>query len=213
MTKEAVSIPCGRITLEGIVRTPDNAAKAMPGAVICHPHPLFGGNMFNNVTQAMSSALLDRGMVTLLFNFRGTGGSGGVHGGGITETEDVVAALDFLAARPDVDLSKLLVVGYSFGCWVGLKAANQDPRPWAMIGISPPADMYDFSFLKEEKRPKLLLGGDMDFVCSKSSFLNLIREIPEPKRAMVLPNTDHFHFGRENQLIVHVGAFLNDLLL
>ena len=159
MTKEEVSIPCDHVTLEGIVYTPDHNRERLPGAVICHPHPLFGGTMFNNVTQAVSKALNELGIVTLLFNFRGTGRSGGIHGAGISETDDVRAALDFITGRPDVDSDRLLVAGYLFGCWVCLKAARQDPRPKVLIGISPPSDMYNFSFLREETRPKLLTRG------------------------------------------------------
>ncbi len=120
----------------------------------------------------------------------------------------MVAALDFIAGLPQVDSDRLVVAGYSFGCWVGLKAACKDPRPRIMVGISPPVDMYDFSFLNGETRPKLLLAGDADFVCSTTAFLRLVDEVPEPKKWIVLPHTDHFHFGSEARLSTHVAEFL-----
>ncbi len=208
MTKESVSIPCGSITLEGILRIPGGPGGRVPAAVICHPHPLFGGSMRNNVTEALAAELTDRGMATLLFNFRGTGRSGGFHGGGVTEIEDVISAMDFLAGRTEVDPSRMVVAGYSFGCWVGLKAARQDPRPRVLIGVSPPLNMYDFGFLRDETRPKLLITGDLDFVCAKSAFLRLVDEIPEPKLGVVLTAADHFHMGRESDLTVEVVRFL-----
>lgn len=181
----------------------------MGGAVICHPHPLFGGNMYNNVVRALKKAAADLGLISLRFNFRGTGKSEGSYGEGIDEVEDVKAALDFLAQVPEVDPGKIIVAGYSFGCWVGLKAAVSDPRPTRLIGISPPVNEYDFSFLKNETRPKLLVAGDRDFVCSVKGFQELVESIPEPKAAALLQGVDHFHAGREEELIREVNTFLN----
>ena len=79
--------------------------------------------MHNNVIRAVRNALIDEGLACLRFNFRGTGASWGTHGNGIDELEDVLATVDFLEARPEVDGEKLMLAGYSFGCWVGLKAA------------------------------------------------------------------------------------------
>ena len=177
--------------------------------MICHPHPQFGGNMFNNVVRALRKAFLERHLICLRFNFRGTGSSEGNYGGGIDEIEDVRAALDFAEGVEQLKSKKLVLAGYSFGCWVALNAAARDPRPARLIGISPPVDEYDFSFLKEETRPKLLVAGDSDFVCSLPKFRQLLDEIPEPKMGKILPDTDHFHVGREESLVSEVNAFLD----
>jgi uncharacterized protein len=203
-----VSIPCGTLTLEGVIEYPA-VDGALPGAVICHPHPLYGGNMHNNVVRAVRKALLEAGVICLRFNFRGTGRSWGTHGEGIDEIQDVLAALDFLGAQDRVDPARLIVSGYSFGCWVGLHAASLDPRPARLIGISPPLDVSDFSFLKNETRTKLLVVGDMDFVCSVKNFRKLMDEIPQPKHGVILNGIDHFHFGREDNLVREVRAFLD----
>jgi alpha/beta superfamily hydrolase len=165
--------------------------------------------MFNNVVRALRKAFLDRSLICLRFNFRGTGRSEGAYGGGIDEIEDVRAALDFAEGIDRLDAKKLILAGYSFGCWVALKAAARDPRPARLVGISPPVDEYDFSFLKEETRPKLLAAGDRDFVCSLPKFRQLLDEIPEPKVGKILPGTDHFHAGREDDLIREAHAFLD----
>lgn len=203
-----VSFPCGNIILEGVLEIPDGHEGPLPGAVICHPHPLYGGNMYNNVTSALKKGLVARGVVALRFNFRGTGRSEGSYGKGIDERQDVQAALDYLGELDQVDPERLVLAGYSFGCWVALKAAQHDPRPKRLIGISPPLDAYDFDFLIAEARPKLLLAGDRDFVCPASKFEQLLQEIPEPKAGKILHGADHFHQGREDDLVEEMGLFL-----
>jgi alpha/beta superfamily hydrolase len=209
--RQEVWIPCGTLSLEGILEYPSSSEELRPGAVICHPHPLFGGNMHNNVVRAVRKALLDRGIVCLRFNFRGTGRSWGVHGNGKDELQDVAAAIDFLQLQPGVDKDRLLIAGYSFGCWMALAEAIGDPRPLRLIGISPPVNEYDFSFLKDEHRPKLLIAGDSDFVCSETKFKELLEEIPEPKTGVIVPGGDHFHVGREHILVQEINKFLEKL--
>jgi uncharacterized protein len=207
--RKDVFINCGNLVLEGILEIPSVADMPLPAAVICHPHPLYGGNMYNNVAKGVKKGLLERGLICLRFNFRGTGQSEGSHGNGIDELEDVRAALDFLETVEQVDPQRLVVAGYSFGCWVGLRAAVRDSRPARLIGISPPVNSYDFGFLKMEKRPKLLMAGDRDFVCSKEPFLELLEEMSEPKMGVLLPGADHFHMGREADLVANIGIFLD----
>jgi alpha/beta superfamily hydrolase len=207
--RNEVFFRCGSIVLEGVLELPEGFDGPFPGAVICHPHPLYGGNMFNNVTSALKKGLLARGTACLRFNFRGTGQSEGSHGEGLDELEDVRAALDYLTDQETIDPDRIVVAGYSFGCWVGLRAAAKDSRPSRLIGISPPVDSYDFSFLLEETRPKLLIAGDRDFVCSKVKFNELVENMPEPKQASLLPGVDHFHFGREADLVSTMNVFLD----
>ena len=209
MSTDHISIPCGSIVLEGILERPASVSSPAPAAVICHPHPLYGGTMNNNVTIALVQGFLERGIICLRFNFRGTGKSQGTHDDGNAEVDDVRSALDFLVQTDGVDPARIILAGYSFGCWVSLKAAAEDPRPSRLIGISPPVDMYDFSFLKNEARPILLVAGDRDFVCSVKPFQDLLDSIPDPKMGTTFPGADHFHFGREKSLINETNAFLD----
>jgi uncharacterized protein len=204
-----VFIRCGNLVLEGVYEVPDHGEDRKPGALVCHPHPLYGGNLHNNVVRATKNGLLERDFACLRFNFRGTGASDGAYGEGVDELEDVRAALDFLSAAPEVDSGRILVAGYSFGCWVGLRAAAEDLRPSRLVGISPPVDPYDFGFLATEMRPKLLMAGDRDFVCSEDGFIRLGQSVPEPKRIVVLKGADHFHIGREGELVHEIGRFLD----
>ena len=209
ISKRNVSFPCGAITLEGLLEFPQHRENPPQVALILHPHPLYGGNLFNNVTSRVAEGLLQKGVVTLRFNFRGVGASGGTHGGGVDEIDDVLAAMSFLDSLGQANFGDLIIAGYSFGCWVGLKAAAREDRFMRLIGISPPVDMYDFGFLLNEKRPKLLLAGDRDFVCSTKNFLELTEKIPEPKLIVTLEGSDHFHSGREDQIVSKISTFLN----
>jgi alpha/beta superfamily hydrolase len=210
MQKTDVSIPCGTLTLEGVLEAPEKSQAILPGAVVCHPHPLYGGNMHNSVVRAVRNAFIDKGFACLRFNFRGTGGSWGEYGNGIDELDDVLAAMDFLGSRSEIDEKRLVIAGYSFGCWVGLKAAVRDSRPGRLIGISPPVNEYDFDFLNKETRPKLLITGDRDFVCSKEGFQKLLDQIPEPKRGVIIPGADHFHMNSEDIITEEIRSFLTE---
>ena len=127
-------IPAPHGLLEGLLRLPDGmAASASDGearpahaAVVCHPHPQFGGTMHNKVVFRLAAALVEHGIPALRFNFRGVGRSTGSYDEGRGEADDVRAALAALAARyPGVPL---LLAGFSFGAWVGLPVGCADPR-------------------------------------------------------------------------------------
>jgi alpha/beta superfamily hydrolase len=164
--------------------------------------------MRNNVTRALAQAFLDLGMTCLRFNFRGTGRSQGSHSGGEAEIDDVKSALDFLMKRRETDAGRLVLAGYSFGCWTALRAAAADSRPSRLIGISPPLDMYDFGFLDGERRPLLLAAGDRDFVCDAAAFKALAERLEGPHSCVTLPGADHFLFGRETKITELAKEFL-----
>ncbi len=208
-SRSDIIINCGKLRLEGILELPGQWQTQVPGAVICHPHPLYGGSMHNNVTNALKSAFLERGIAALRFNFRGVGRSQGRHGNGIDEIEDVCAAIDYLASAPDVDPQRLILAGYSFGCWVGLRAARNDLRLVRLVGVSPPLDVYDFGFIQSEPRPKLFLAGDRDFVCSLSAFNKFAEDLQPPKMTSICKGADHFHMGSEGDIISLVHSFLD----
>jgi alpha/beta superfamily hydrolase len=210
MMKENVTIPCGSIALEGILERPNSLEENLPAAVVCHSHPLYGGNMQEAVSRTVATGLAERGMVSLRFNFRGVGRSGGTFGDAVDELDDVRAALDFLEHLDGIDMCRVMLAGFSFGCWVGLQAGSRDPRPSRLVGISPPVNGHDMSFLSKAERPILLIaGGQDDLYCSEQTFKEFIELIPEPKRAVILPESDHFHNGREYQLVSEINQFLD----
>ncbi len=207
--KENVTIKCAdSVTLEGVLEIPESTGPQMPAALVCHPHPLYGGNMSNNVVSALCESFVSSGVAALRFNFRGVGESAGKHGEGISETIDVTACLDLLCSDSRFDRSKLVLSGYSFGSWVAMKTAASDERPSRLIMISPPVDMYDFSFLSSEKRPKLMIAGDNDFVCSIQKYNELIKICPDPCISVLLKGHDHFHWGSEADIKKNVRDFM-----
>src|SRR6266540_1897370 len=135
--------PAGRI--ECMLKRPGGPAGDSV-AVVCHPHPLFGGTMHNKVVHAAAEAIVQAGIPVLRFNFRGAGRSAGRHDGGRGERDDLLAAMDHLwglyPGRP------LLLAGYSFGAYVALAVGFRDPRSAALIGIGLPLDLVSFDFLR-----------------------------------------------------------------
>ena len=209
MITEYVTIPCGSIALEGILERPNSLDESLPATVVCHSHPLYGGNMQEAVTRTVATGLAERGMVCLRFNFRGVGRSEGTFGDAVDELDDVRAAIDFLERLDGIDMCRVVLAGFSFGCWVGLQAGSRDPRPSRLVGISPPVNGHDMSFLSKAERPILLIAGEKDDrYCSEHTFKEFVESIPEPKRAVILPESDHFHKGREDQVVREINRFL-----
>ncbi|MCL5264755.1 MAG: alpha/beta fold hydrolase [Chloroflexi bacterium] len=209
--KKRVTFRSGKLTLEGILHTFD-VAEPRPGVVVCHPHPLFGGSMHNLVVANVCEELARKGIVALRFNFRGVEGSQGSHGEGVDEIADVEAAVDCVVSLPNSDATRVGVTGYSFGCFVGLKAAAQDERVGAVVGISPPLSKYDFSFLRGYARPKLLLAGERDeLIPSTEEFTRFVEGLPEPKRFEILSSADHYWLGFERRVATRLADFFADV--
>src|SRR3954453_11265629 len=96
------------------------AENATHAAVVCHPHPLYGGTLHNKVVFHTMKALNSFAFPVLRFNFRGTGLSQGEHDHGVGEVEDVRAALDWLDREFHLPL---IFAGFSFGAAIGLNRA------------------------------------------------------------------------------------------
>jgi uncharacterized protein len=182
--------PAGR--LEATLWT-SSVADPDFAAVVCHPHPLFGGTMHNKVVYQTARALHDRGAPVLRFNFRGTGLSEGVHDKGRGEQDDVRAALDYLAS--EFPAKPLLLAGFSFGSSVGLRVGCVDSRVHRLIGLGLPVDNVDMNFLRSCAKPKLLIQGGNDQFGSRAAIEALFAVLPEPKRLAIIDGADHFFTG------------------
>jgi alpha/beta superfamily hydrolase len=195
--------PAGR--LEALLNA--GAEHATHAAVVCHPHPLFGGTLHNKVVFHTMKALNSFGFPVLRFNFRGTGLSQGEHDHGIGEVDDVRAALDWLDHALHLPL---IFAGFSFGAAVGLKAACADSRVKAAISVGTPvvpvaADTelprtYTFDFLHNCAKPKLFVSGARDQFGPRTKLEALVRSLPEPKKLVVIEGADHFFEGRLREL-------------
>jgi alpha/beta superfamily hydrolase len=190
--------PAGR--LEALLNS--GAADATHAALVCHPHPMFGGTMHNKVVFHAMKALNSFGFPVLRFNFRGTGLSAGEHDHGAGETEDVRAALDWLGREFHLPM---IFAGFSFGAAIGLRAACQDDRVRAVVGLGVPLNpvderSYDFSFLHSCHKPKLFVSGSRDQFATRPNLEMLVNSLPEPKKLVIIDSADHFFEGRLREM-------------
>jgi uncharacterized protein len=197
--------PAGR--LEAILWSPRAGAPAM-AALVCHPHPLFGGTMHNKVVYQAAKSLDALGLAVLRFNFRGTGLSEGKHDRGEGERGDVRVALDFLAAEfPDVPL---LVAGFSFGCWVGLRAGCEDARVTSLIGLGAPVNNADFSYLTHCPKPKLFVHGSNDMYGAVAKLKAVVAALPGENKIVIVEDADHFFVGKLDQVDAAITIWMSD---
>lgn len=183
--------PAGK--LEALLWTQARPHPAMV-AVVCHPHPLFGGTMHNKVVYRAAKTLHRLGLPVLRFNFRGAGLSEGQHDQGRGEKSDVTAAIDFLAA--EFPGKPMVLAGFSFGGYVGLRVACGDARVSRVIGLGLPVNRWDMSWLRECSKPKLFIQGGNDEHGSAANVETLFATLSEPKRLVIVPGADHFFAGK-----------------
>ena len=193
--------------LEGVLHLPV-APGPVPAAVVCHPHPLMGGRMDNTIVVVVCRTLATRGWAALRFNFRGAGRSAGFFDEGRGEMDDVAGAVDFLCARPKVDAGWLAVAGYSFGAGVGLRHAARDSRVGQLVGIALTQKHYADPFLDADPRPKLFIAGKRDPWAPPNALREYVARLSPPKTLRLIPHTDHFFAGREDEVATLVADFL-----
>ena len=206
--------PAGR--LEALLNA--GSPNATHAAVVCHPHPLYGGTLHNKVVFHAMKALNHFGFPVLRFNFRGTGLSEGEHTNGIGEVEDVRAALDWLEREFTLPV---IFAGFSFGAAVGLRAAYPDDRVSALIALGLPAvavadrneeRVYDFEFLRACTKPKLFVSGSRDQFAPKGKLEALVNTFADPKKLVRIEAGDHFFEGRLKEMRVAIEEWTRETL-
>jgi len=201
--------PVGR--LEALLNTGDDAATH--AAVVCHPHPVYGGTMHNKVVYHAAKALNGCGLPVLRFNFRGAGRSEGKHDDGRGEVEDVRAALEWLDREFHLPL---LFAGFSFGAGVGLRAACPDARVVALIALGLPVAAagraYDYGFLRECTKPKLFISGTRDEFGPRAEIERVAASAAEPKQLVFIEGADHFFEGRLREVQEHIERWVRETL-
>ena len=197
--------PVGR--LEALLEWTEPAHPRM-AALVCHPHPLYGGTMHTKIVFRAAKAALNLGLPTLRFNFRGAGRSEGSFGQGQGELDDVRAALDYLSSR--FTGLPVALTGFSFGCWVGLRVGAADDRVTVLVGLGVPVGSYDFSFLAPVSKPKLIVQGTGDAYGPRARVEQLFASLAEPKRICWVEGADHFFTGRLEEAQAAVSGFLGE---
>ena len=211
MKNTRVSFLSSELLLEGILGIP-RGAETFPAVIVCHPHPLYGGSMDNNVVCALSETLTQASFFSLRFNFRGVGESQGEFGQGIGEQADVEAAISFVSKLKEVDENRIGLAGYSAGAGFALPVAADDARIKALAAASPPINMFNFDCLTGCPKPKFLISGDKDDLISPKQFLEFCGNLPEPKECETIEGADHFWWGYESRLAAKVTAFFLKVL-
>ncbi len=199
MKEEPVTFKSGDLTLEGMSAYPDGAGPHR-AAVVCHPHPLYGGSMYNNVVDATLEAMHARGFATLRFNFRGVGQSEGEFDNGQGEAEDAAAAIRFLTAQEGVRADGAVLAGYSFGAMTAVRAAASLEEVAAIIAVALPLGMINSSTLGAISKPIVLLAGDQDSYCPADHLRALAERLGLLARLKIIPGADHFFGGREHEI-------------
>jgi alpha/beta superfamily hydrolase len=197
--------------LEGLCCYP-NVTGVFPAVILCHPHPLYGGSMDNNVILAISSALVEKSIIAFMFNFRGVGSSQGRFGGGVAEKEDVAAAVDWIKSQPETDNDRLGLAGYSFGATVALPTGCDSDVIRALALISMPSGPEQISQLKSCKKPKLIICGTNDTVVPLQQARLMDTEAAEPKQFELISGADHIWWGYEPVLSDKVAEFFDKIL-
>ena len=202
--------PAGR--LEALLNA--GSQNATNAAVVCHPHPLYGGTLHNKVVFHAMKALNSFGFPVLRFNFRGTGLSEGEHDKGNGEVEDVRAALDWLGREFALPI---IFAGFSFGAAVGLRAAYADDRVRALIALGLPAvpvegRVYEFEFLRDCAKPKLFVSGSRDQFGPAGKLEALVSTFAEPKKLVRIEAGDHFFEGRLKEMRGAVEDWVREMV-
>jgi alpha/beta superfamily hydrolase len=205
MQEESVNIPSGQLKLEGLIAKPTGVASAR-GAVVCHPHPLYGGSMHNNVVEAILAALWKRDFATLRFNFRGVGASEGEHSGGLGEADDAKAALQFLLSQAGVAKDAAVMAGYSFGAAIAMRVGAELENVATIAAVALPVGMSDFSFTAKSGKKIVLIAGDRDSYCPRPAIMKLAENCGAQLR--IVEGADHFFAGFDGALTIELTELL-----
>jgi alpha/beta superfamily hydrolase len=203
--------PDGR--LEG--RYQHNRDPNAPIALMLHPHPQHSGTMNNKVVYTMYQAFARRGFSVLRFNFRGVGRSQGTYDRGEGELSDAASALDWLQTY-NQNAGACWIAGFSFGAWIGMQLLMRRPEISGFISISPPANLYDFSFLAPCPSSGLVIHGELDELVPEPSVAKLVEKLGHQRNLeidyRVIPGATHFYHDNIEDLVGHLDDYLSKVL-
>lgn len=185
--------------------------KGAPVALVLHPHPLYGGTMNNKIVYRLYHMFAQNGFSVLRFNFRGVGKSLGKYDEGVGELTDAATALDWLQTQ-NPDAPTCWISGFSFGAWIAMQLLMRRPEIEGFVSVSPPANLYDFSFLSPCPAAGLITQGDKDDVVSEEKVGQLAAKLSAQHGTSVeykvVPGADHYYRGVEEELGTVVGDYI-----
>jgi len=197
MNSEKILIPGPTGQIEALLEWPDAESQPKRVAVLCHPHPLYGGSYTNKVVHILASACLKLGMPVLRFNFRGVGASGGQFDNGIGEQQDLGACVDWMMQRyPDAQLN---LAGFSFGAFVAYLAQDNFQTERLLL-IAPPLKLFEFGASKVVERPWVVILGTEDELVEVDAVKSWVETQPNQPHFHLMQAASHFFHGRLNEL-------------
>ena len=202
MKEEHVFFKAGEVKIEGLV----NHAVGHKAVVITHPHPLYGGDMNNNVVESVDLAYREKGYTTLRFNFRGVGQSEGSFDEGTGEQTDVRAALSYLG---ELGKSSIDLAGYSFGAWVNALGLKGFDRVNRVMMVSPPVNFTDFSFLDYNAKIQLVIAGSEDDIAPPGMIKSMLPTWNPEAQFNIIQGANHFYGGKTHEIIKIIQGFLD----
>ena len=183
-----------------------------PVALLMHPHPQHGGTMNNKIVYVLYHIFVRRGYSALRFNFRGVGRSEGVFDRGEGELSDAASALDWMQGY-NPNAKACWVGGFSFGAWIGMQLLMRRPEISGFLSISPPANMYDFTFLAPCPASGLMVQGLDDDVVPEGSVAQLVERLAKQKEVVIdyrtVAGANHFYHDKLDELEGHVRSYLD----
>jgi hypothetical protein len=186
--EETISFKSGDLLLEGILER----NHCDTGVIITHPHPLYGGDMYNPVVSAIANAYRNKGYSTLRFNFRGTGKSGGRHDNGIGEQDDLLSAISYMNG---IGITNIDLSGYSFGTFINTMAVRKGAIVRNMTMVSPPVAFMDFGQPFTLSCLKIVITGGYDEVAPPEFVRKTLFQWNSDAIFEVIEGTDHFYAG------------------
>lgn len=201
MAEEQIFFDSEGLKIEGLLED----LSGDKGVVVTHPHPLYGGEMHNNVVEGMTQAYREHGYSTLRFNFRGVGKSEGSYEDGKGEQGDVGAALKLLSGQGK---SSIDLAGYSFGAWVNALGAGKLEQARRMVMVSPPVNFVDFDFLKYDPKIQLVIVGNRDDIAGYKGIEKLMPNWNPEATLRIIEGADHFYWGYTDVLKSIISEFL-----
>jgi len=186
-----ITMPTGQI-IETRIGFPQNAIEPKTLAVICHPHPLFGGTMDNKVVYILTSTLRNLGAISVRFNFRGIGKSTGTFDQGIGESEDLVFLINYL--QQHYSTKKLWLAGFSFGSFVAFRA-HEKIKPERLILIAPAVERWDYQGVISQETKTLIVQGGNDTVVSPPTVIDWVGTLQPAPHFEMIEEADHFFHG------------------
>ena len=212
MRQTAIAFRSKRLTLEGVLSLPDGLPQPYPAIVMCHPHPMLGGNMDNPIVTSVCRAANEGGIASFRFNFRGVEGSEGEFDNGDAVHEDIRAALNMVRRWRGIDGKRIALGGYSFGAGAIVRGLRHFKRARCIALIAPPLSSIGESRIVKDKRPKLFVVGQRDRLVSSVGLQRTLDGVREPLQFREIAGGNHSLSGREWETADEVVRFVTETL-